>query len=391
VARKTGKGYERAGNRFRVMVPQRGDVKRHYQSFETEAEAQEFVRQRRSSGTVGALLQASGAEVTRATRVAMERAFTQGGQTPTVAEIGAELAEDRDIRPNTRRVYRNSLKKVLRDEEFAGTEVGEVTSAQVRRFFKGVDANRENVQRFLAKVFNQAIRDGAIQVSPLRQAAIKMPKKNGRLRPGDPRVLNADEVELLARAAGNDRDALAIRLGAYVGLRAGEVGGLRAKDVDVERCLIHVRRNAQRGENGGVVMGDPKTVSSERSLKVACSLVEDLERLGNEQGLLQDGTILRTAQGNPMTDAPLTKAVTTACKKAGLRRVTFHDLRHTCASLLIAARMEPKAIQTYLGHATLAMTYDVYGSLFEGADQPLADTMQALRAGAERKALPAGK
>lgn len=138
-------------------------------------------------------------------------------------------------------------------------------------------------------------------------------------------------------------------------------------------------------------MGDPKTATSERSLRVPCSLVEDLERLAGEQGVLPDGTILRTAQGNPMTDQPLTKAVTTACKKAGLRRVTFHDLRHTCASLLIAAKMEPKAIQTYLGHATLAMTYDVYRQLFEGADQPLADTMQALRAGAERKALAAGK
>ena len=52
--------------------------------------------------------------------------------------------------------------------------------------------------------------------------------------------------------------------------------------------------------------------------------------------------------------------------------------------------MEPKAIQTYLGHATLAMTYDTYGALFEGADTPLAEHMQALRAGAERKALPAG-
>jgi integrase len=106
-------------------------------------------------------------------------------------------------------------------------------------------------------------------------------------------------------------------------------------------------------------MGDPKTATSERSLRVPCSIVEDLEALAARDGVLPDGTILRTAQGNPMTDAPLTKAVTTACKKAGLRRVTFHDLRHTCASLLIAARQEPKSIQTYLGHATLAMTSHV--------------------------------
>lgn len=240
MARKTGKGYEKAGNRYRVMVPNRdGDGKRGYVSFDTEDEAQEFVARQKSTRAVRTLIQTpegfKGA--TRATQVAMERAFTKGGATPTIAEIGAELAEDSDIRPNTRSVYRNALRRVLRDEEFAGTEVGAVTSAQVKRFFKGVEANRQNVQRFLAKCFNQAIRDGAIQVSPLRQAAIKLPKGNGKLRPGDPRVLNADEVEQLARAAGNDRDAAAIRLGAYVGLRAGEVGGLRVEDVDMERCL----------------------------------------------------------------------------------------------------------------------------------------------------------
>jgi integrase len=391
MARKTGKGYEKAGNRFRVMVPARGDVKRHYQSFETEEEAQQFVARRRSTGSIEALIAASGVKgISRATQVAMERAFAGERQTPTVAELGRELVDDSQIRLNTRRTYQNALSRVLQDEEFAGTEVGAVTSAQVRRFFKGMDTNRENVRRLLAKVFNQAIRDGAITVSPLRQAAIKGPKKNGKLRPGDPRVLDADQVEQLARAAGNDRDALAIRLGAYVGLRAGEVGGLRSRDVDVERCTIHVRRNAQRREGGGVEMGDPKTATSERSLRVPCSLVEDVERYANEHGVMQDGTLLRTSHGNAMTDQPLTKAVVTAAKKAGLPRVTFHDLRHTCASLLIAAKLEPKAIQEYLGHATLAMTYDTYGALFEGADQPIADTMGALRAAAERKALPAG-
>jgi integrase len=190
------------------------------------------------------------------------------------------------------------------------------------------------VRSLLAKTFNAAVDEGYITVSPLKQARIRFPKRNGKLWPGDPRVLTADEVEALARAAGNDRDALAIRLGAYVGLRAGEVGGLRVEDVDVKGCIVHVRRNSQRDG-----MGLPKTATSERSLRVPCSLTEDIARYVSEHESLADGTILHTSQRNPMTDQPLTKMVVEACERAGLRRVTFHDLRHTCASLLIAAKV----------------------------------------------------
>src|SRR5437870_13860991 len=97
-----------------------------------------------------------------------------------------------------------------------------------------------------------------------------------------------------------------------------------------------------------------------------------------------------------MTNESLTGMVLVAAKTAGLYRLddgrhwpTFHKLRNTCASLLIAAKLEPKAVQAYLGHATIGVTYDLYGDLFPRADDPIAEAMGALRAGAERKALPA--
>lgn len=115
----------------------------------------------------------------------------------------------------------------------------------------------------------------------------------------------------------------------------------------------------------------------------------------DDRGTLPDGTIFYTTARNPMTEQSLTYAVVTAAKRIGLYRKeegrqwpTFHKLRNTCASLLIAAKMEPKAVQTYLGHSSIRMTYDLYGDLFPKADDPLADAMEALRAAAERKALP---
>jgi hypothetical protein len=86
----------------------------------------------------------------------------------------------------------------------------------------------------------------------------------------------------------------------------------------VQGCVVHVRRNSQRDG-----MGLPKTATSERSLRVPCSLTEDITGYVSKHEPLADGTILYTSQRNPMTDQPLTKMVVEACERAGLRWVTF--------------------------------------------------------------------
>jgi integrase len=382
-----GKGYSKHGRRWRSLVTDEAG-RRTWISFDTEEDAATFVRQRRGERSLNTVLESVGApKLIGGARKAIIAAFQDEPETPTVAAVGKDLVADRSIRPNTRRLYMGCLKHVLRDEQFANTEIGAVKPGDVRRFFSAVEANRENVKRFLAKIFNAAIREGVISVSPLTQAGIRLPKKNGKLQWGDPRILSADEIEQLC-AVCTDRDALAVRLGAYVGLRAGEVGGLRIQDIDLKGCRISIRRNATRGE-GGISIGDPKTATSVRTLAVHCSLTQDIDRYVRTHGTGEDGTILLSDQRNPMVAQSLTAILSAACERAQLgRRVTFHDLRHTAAALMIASKVEPKTVQHYLGHATIGMTYDVYGALFPGADEPLAEAMGQLREAAE-KARPA--
>lgn len=310
-----------------------------------------------------------------------------GPRVPTVAEFGAEVIDDPQLAQNSRDMYAAALRKVEQDP-LGDVPVSEVSEVVVDEFFRRLRANRANVRSVLTKVFRAAVRRGLITRSPMDGADVKVRRGAAKLRRGDPRILTADQLEALARAARSERDALVIRLGGYVGLRAGEVGGLRVEDVEAEDCRIHVRNNAQR-TSAGYQVGRPKTQTSERSPKVPCSLARELADYA-ARNAREDGTIFWTREGNPMTDQTLTHVVVKAAERAGLRRITFHDLRHTCASLLIAARMEPKAIQTYLGHSSIRMTYDVYGGLFPESDAPLADAMEALRTAAGRKALPAG-
>jgi integrase len=305
------------------------------------------------------------------TRVDLSKPFGRKAQAaeygPTVAEFAHDLLGGRQLKQNTRDMYATALRRIER-EALSNKRLNAVTASDIRTFFDSVTANRNNIRATLAKVFNAAVREGLIRQSPLSQAGIKIAKKkNGKHL----RVLDPYEVERLAATAAPEFQ-LPIRLGAYVGLRAGEVGGLRVEDIDLEGCRIRVRRNAQK-TSAGYIFETPKSETSERDLKVPCSIVEDAKTYMEIHPPLADGTIFYTSQGNPMTNQVLTSNTIKAAKAAGIRRVTFHDLRHTCASLLIAHRFEPKAIQVYLGHSNIRMTYDVYGHLFPKADDPLAE------------------
>lgn len=374
------------GKKWRASYRDPASGKVVHRSFDTEREALDFDREQ-------ALLR-RGFITMRGPLSPTRMPASSGG--PTVVKYARDLINDPTRKQNTRDMYVTALRRVER-EPLGGMPLRKVTAADVRSFFASLKANRNNVRSLLAKVFNAAVRENIIMISPLAQANIRPDKPNGKMKQQRIRALTPDQVEALARGAGNDRDALCIRIGAYAGLRAGEVGGLRVEDIDFDDYRIHVRRNAQR-TSAGFIFEDPKSESSQRNLKVACSLVEDVARYLENHPPLADGTIFYTAPGNPVTDVVLTAATVKAAKKAGLYRrdedgrqwPTFHKLRNTCASLLIAAKLEPKAIQTYLGHSSIRMTYDLYGDLFPKADEPLAESMEALRAAAERKALPAG-
>lgn len=361
---------EKHGGKYRVIWRERGGKKRR--SFDKESEATAF------ASTIDAI------RMTKATTPGL-LGIIDGKPTPTVVDFGRDLIDDPDLRQNTRDMYTAALNQVGK-KPIGAMQLGKVQPADVRDFFRDLKTSRANIRSTLAKVFNAAVREGIIRTSPLVQANIKL--KNGN-KEKKLRILTPTEVERLASAAETDRDALAIRLGAYVGLRAGEVGGLAVEDLEQrgDRCYLNIRRNAQR-TTAGYFIGPPKTKTSKRRLSIDCSIAGDIRRYIEANPPQADGTIFWTRQGHPLTDQVLTHATAVAAKRAGLRRVTFHDLRHTCASLLINARMEPKAIQTYLGHSSIRMTYDVYGDLFPNADDPLADVMGALRAAAAVKALP---
>lgn len=209
----------------------------------------------------------------------------------------------------------------------------------------------------LLAVLEVAVRDRRIAHNPAR--GITLPRKTRKPH----RYLTHVEVEALAAAAGGERGVL-VQVAAYTGLRWGELTGLRVRDVDTLRRRLQVNENAVR-VGADVHVGTPKTHEL-RSVGFPGFLVLPLARLceGKHRNDLLFGGGLEHLQRSRTSGASRSWFVR-ALDDAGIERMTIHDLRHTAASLAIASGANVKAVQRMLGHASAAMTLDVYADLFD--------------------------
>jgi integrase len=206
-----------------------------------------------------------------------------------------------------------------------------------------------------------------------------------RPTPKEMRPLTSQEAcRLLQEARGNRLEALYV-LAVTTGMRQGELLALRWQDVDIENGVVSVRRTLTRN-GGGIEMGEPKTKKSRRSIRLTPRAVEalesHLERQLRDMGILGDryedrGLLFTTGTGGPINPSNLRqKSFARLPKEAGLPHIRFHDLRHTCATLLFAQGTHPKYVQELLGHATIAITLDTYSDVIPGMSDHTARAMQ---------------
>jgi integrase len=157
----------------------------------------------------------------------------------------------------------------------------------------------------------------------------------------------------------------------HCGLRQGELLGLKWEDVDLEVGTLQIRRTLSNGE-----FTTPKTAKSRRSVNITPTAVEALERHSERQAgemikadtLHQDQNLVFASQvGTPLSRRNLTRSFKALLRRAGLpHSVRFHDLRHTCATLLLGSGFNAKFVQELLGHATIAITLDTYSHVIPG-------------------------
>lgn len=187
--------------------------------------------------------------------------------------------------------------------------------------------------------------------------------------------LGPDEMRRLIDATA-ERHRPLIMTACYTGMRQSEILGLKWEDIDWQSAKIYVRRTLQQGK-----FYEPKTQSSRRTVVVPPVLLEALRvhqlRQSVELGQNPFDLVFPNRAGKPMASRNLAQRVfEPALRSAGLRKVSFHALRHSYVSLLLSQGESIKFISRQVGHSSAKMTLDVYGHLLEGAHEEAMEKLE---------------
>lgn len=200
-------------------------------------------------------------------------------------------------------------------------------------------------------------------------------------------TLSIDEVQELFNATRDDwLHPLWVVL-ATTGLRLGEALGLRWDDIDLERGTLTVRRAIQRQTGKGLVVVDPKSATSRRTIELTDIAISALTRhrgawldrrnlLGRE--CVGSDTVFTSEVGTPLDPTNVTHRFGRLVKASGLRRVRIHDLRHTAATLALQQGVNPKVVQEMLGHSSIVLTLGTYSHVVQPMRREAVDRMNSL-------------
>jgi integrase len=222
---------------------------------------------------------------------------------------------------------------------------------------------------------------GLVGRDPL--AGYRRPRAQSNGVSGD--AWTAEEAKTFLAHVANDRLAVAWALLLTRGLRRGELAGLRWDAVDLDNAtmrIVHTRVLV----DGKPVPSTPKTEPGRRNVPLDPALVGMLrawkarqgeERLSVGEGWGQGGHVFTDEIGRPIHPAYFSKALDSLAKAAGLRRIRLHDLRHTAASLMIAAGENVKVVAELLGHSSPTITQTIYQHVMPGMSEAAGERLSA--------------
>jgi integrase len=158
-------------------------------------------------------------------------------------------------------------------------------------------------------------------------------------------------------------------LASLMGMRRGEVLGLKWEQVNFIDNTIRVEESLRRLKDEGLVLGKPKSAKSKRTIPMPLNVanilaerrrIQDGEREAAGDLWVETGFVMAGRRGRPLQPSETSTRMVELLEAAGLPAFRFHDLRHSCASLLYRKGVDLKMIQVILGHSRLATTAEIY-------------------------------
>jgi integrase len=298
-----------------------------------------------------------------------------------------------DLRPRTKILNVGVARNYL-VPKFGKYQLVQITTSDVKTMLaEEVDEGRLSISAVrrhvlvLRVILEAAVADGRIGRNPC--VGVKLPAERSRPM----RFLTADEVAQLANAISQHYRPLVLTA-AYVGLRWGELAGLKVEKTDLLRNTIRVDEQLV-DVSGELRFMTPKTKAGIRTVTMPVALREILASHFGSASVISSGLAFPSPKGAPMRGPSFRRVWQRALEQLRwtierdedtgevtyehpLAGLVFHELRHTAAALAVEQGAHPQAIKERLGHSSITVTLDRYGGLFPHLDAALADALDGV-------------
>ncbi len=277
----------------------------------------------------------------------------------TFADAAAEYLRyaehDRALKPSTLRGYRSIVSAYLLPA-FGTRRLEDITKAEVERWRSSLESaagrtgglannSRNRIVTLLHGIFGRACKVYGLPLNPVTGV-----ERHPVRITGDIEIFAPEEVWALVRAAASEQDAAIYLTAAFTGLRRGELLALRWRDVDFAGSLVRVRASYAAG-----AVTAPKS-GKVRSVPLAPDVARALDELSRRDWFTgEDDLVFVGELGRFLDGSALRRRYTAALRRAGLRRLRFHDLRHTFGTRMIA-EADIRRVQEWMGHADIQTT-----------------------------------
>lgn len=312
--------------------------------------------------------------------------------------IRGELAKQAGIGQDTMRMVYAGKNVSRKTAEKVSAAVGlAFSNAFVEHTKKDGKLNNNSVIRYqamLSSIFKKGVQWGLINENPCSRA------EHPKAEEIDVRVLTEEEIPKLMDALSDAPPQYSVitQLALLLGARRGEICALRWSDIDFEKGTLSIKRTVQSIPGIGLVFNAPKTRRGKRCLRIGADCVELLQeyrryqkvkrfRIGSawvrkvtlENGKVADNDMLFTKwNGEPMDPDIISSWFPKFLEAHDLPSIHFHSLRHSNASILIAAHVPITTVSGRLGHAQTSTTLNYYASAIQSADAAAADALEGV-------------
>lgn len=278
-----------------------------------------------------------------------------------------------EVRNSTIQNYEKNIKNWI-IPALGSMEVKEISRKDLQDFV--INFSKEykrntviNITKPLSGSLKWAEEGGFINYNPWRN--IKIPRDFAET---EINTFTQEEIKKILSVESCKKDTKDIVILAYrTGMRIGEILTLRWEDINFDKGFLVVKRTLSSYVDGKPEITEPKTKKSKRRIDLDGLTIQILSEKHNKK----EGYIFCKKDGSMYSRQAI--RLPKICKNAGIKPRNFHTLRHTHATILLAAGVHPKIVQERLGHSNISTTLDIYSHLVAGMQQAAVDVFNKIK------------